>query len=310
MECSKIKEVIPKYFNHTASEEEIKTVEEHLCVCHDCRTALGELMDKTTDSEQPADKGNLDQEMQIIPGNMPETPLGEEVKTTTSENLESKSEDIEYFPGNGLEEGKDSEKNTAQGETSQADENLNQESPKMELPDEKKDISSEQPHQEQQESVQEAKEPVLDANDEIKPVPKEEPVQIPKDNLELVSEDKEIISSEEEKEQSSVPLGNDEEVSSSVASDESLKTPDAVESTQKDKPEKEETKHESGLEALPPEGAQEDSYTSLENAKKQLQEKSTSKVSGAGKVAGSVEYLFLVIGMAVLGFLIYLVVKG
>lgn len=53
MDCEEIKSVIPKYFNHTASEDEIKTVEEHLCVCHDCRSTLGELMDKLTIPEEP-----------------------------------------------------------------------------------------------------------------------------------------------------------------------------------------------------------------------------------------------------------------
>ncbi len=53
MDCEEVKKIIPNYFQHTASEEEIRKVEEHLCVCHDCRTALGELMDNLVDRETP-----------------------------------------------------------------------------------------------------------------------------------------------------------------------------------------------------------------------------------------------------------------
>ena len=68
MECEEIKGVIPKYFNHTASEEEIKLVEEHLCVCHDCRASLGALMDKLTISEEskPLETAQAS-EMEYIP---------------------------------------------------------------------------------------------------------------------------------------------------------------------------------------------------------------------------------------------------
>jgi len=51
MDCEEVKKIIPRYFQHTASEEEIKKVEEHLCICHDCRTTLGELMDKLSEPE-------------------------------------------------------------------------------------------------------------------------------------------------------------------------------------------------------------------------------------------------------------------
>ena len=270
MDCNKIKEVIPRYFNHTASEEEIKTVEEHLCICHDCRTALGELMDKITDSEQPVNNENQDQEMQIIPGNLSETPLGSEAEPTKLENLESKSEDIEYFPGKGLKDLKDPEKNTAQEETSQVKESLELESSIDQQP---------------QEPIPEIKEPALDTNDEIKPVLEAEPAQI-------------------------APLGSEAEATVPDVSEESFKTPDAVESVQEDKLDKEEAKDQSGLEILPSEDTQEDSYAFLEATKEQFQEKILSKVSKDSKVVGLVEYLYLTIAVAVLGFLIYLVLKG
>ncbi|MBU2044502.1 MAG: zf-HC2 domain-containing protein [Candidatus Omnitrophica bacterium] len=73
MDCQEIKGVIPKYFNHTATDEEIKLVEEHLCVCHDCRSTLGELMDKLA---------------------IPEESKPEQ----TSQNA-----DIEYVPGEGID---------------------------------------------------------------------------------------------------------------------------------------------------------------------------------------------------------------
>lgn len=45
MDCEVIKEIIPAYIDHSASEEEIKIVEEHLCVCNDCRQHLGQCME-------------------------------------------------------------------------------------------------------------------------------------------------------------------------------------------------------------------------------------------------------------------------
>jgi len=46
MDCKKIKSIIPRYVNHSASEEEIGIVEEHLCVCHECRRYLSDFLDK------------------------------------------------------------------------------------------------------------------------------------------------------------------------------------------------------------------------------------------------------------------------
>jgi len=46
MDCKKIKDIIPKYVKHLASEEEITNVEEHLCVCQLCRDYLSEILDK------------------------------------------------------------------------------------------------------------------------------------------------------------------------------------------------------------------------------------------------------------------------
>lgn len=46
MGCDEIKQIIPAYVNHTATENQISTVEEHLCVCNDCREYLTKYMDK------------------------------------------------------------------------------------------------------------------------------------------------------------------------------------------------------------------------------------------------------------------------
>jgi len=119
MECEKIKELIPRYFNHTASEEEIKKVEEHLCLCHDCRTLLGELMDKEAgDKEQPSGESQSEQ-MQMfsyddIAGIPPDEPVKEDVqpdkgpaKPQPSDESPSEpetKEGMEYFPAKDFEE--------------------------------------------------------------------------------------------------------------------------------------------------------------------------------------------------------------
>ena len=54
MKCEEIKKIIPKYFQHTASEQETKEVEEHLCVCSNCRADLSNLMDR--DAQPPKDQ--------------------------------------------------------------------------------------------------------------------------------------------------------------------------------------------------------------------------------------------------------------
>ncbi|MBU0694328.1 MAG: zf-HC2 domain-containing protein [Candidatus Omnitrophica bacterium] len=51
MDCEKIKEIIPAYIKHTALEEDAEKVEEHLCICHDCRQSLSQCIDKTPPSK-------------------------------------------------------------------------------------------------------------------------------------------------------------------------------------------------------------------------------------------------------------------
>lgn len=46
MICEEIKDIIPKYVKHDMQEPEITQVEEHLCVCNECRLFLSQFMDK------------------------------------------------------------------------------------------------------------------------------------------------------------------------------------------------------------------------------------------------------------------------
>lgn len=46
IDCEKIKDIIPRYVNHTASAQDIQSVEEHLCICAVCREHLGGLLDQ------------------------------------------------------------------------------------------------------------------------------------------------------------------------------------------------------------------------------------------------------------------------
>jgi len=52
MNCEEIKTIIPAYIKHTATEDEILKVEEHLCVCNECREFLGQTMDRPNLTEE------------------------------------------------------------------------------------------------------------------------------------------------------------------------------------------------------------------------------------------------------------------
>lgn len=120
MECAEIKKIIPQYFQHTASEEEIQAVEEHLCVCHDCRTILGELMDKASSGEEAAETPSPEQPQEKVEENTKKRPEGvppkageEEISAPEAKEVEANQpeqvprsegkEDRKYFPGEGLE---------------------------------------------------------------------------------------------------------------------------------------------------------------------------------------------------------------
>ena len=46
VDCSKIKSIIPGYIQHTVSMDDIRSVEEHLCICQSCREYLGSFLEK------------------------------------------------------------------------------------------------------------------------------------------------------------------------------------------------------------------------------------------------------------------------
>ena len=98
MECEEIKKIIPKYFQHTASAEEIQVVEEHLCVCHDCRTVLGELMDKASEAEEAAEAHSQEQ-AEPLPKEKAKPPLEEEKEEPPKEKAEEKKEEEVPAPG-------------------------------------------------------------------------------------------------------------------------------------------------------------------------------------------------------------------
>ena len=45
MDCQEIKQIIPSYVKHAATEDQARQVEAHLCVCDGCRQHLANLMD-------------------------------------------------------------------------------------------------------------------------------------------------------------------------------------------------------------------------------------------------------------------------
>jgi predicted anti-sigma-YlaC factor YlaD len=45
MNCEETKAAIPSYINHTASETQVGSIEEHLCICNDCRQFLSQAID-------------------------------------------------------------------------------------------------------------------------------------------------------------------------------------------------------------------------------------------------------------------------
>ena len=53
MDCQEIKQIIPSYVKHAATEDQAKQVEAHLCVCDECRQHLANLMDNPSVENTP-----------------------------------------------------------------------------------------------------------------------------------------------------------------------------------------------------------------------------------------------------------------
>ncbi|MFH1504449.1 MAG: hypothetical protein ABIH08_03555 [Candidatus Omnitrophota bacterium] len=85
MDCQEIKKIIPRYFQHIAVEEEVKSVEEHLCVCHECRLTLGKLMDKVDEDSEALEQGEGKENILIIPETT--SPLPEFENNSPEEEL-------------------------------------------------------------------------------------------------------------------------------------------------------------------------------------------------------------------------------
>jgi len=118
MDCEDIKKIIPRYYQHIASEEEITQVEEHLCVCHDCRAVLGELMDNPPNSaadpslsDNSFDQANesLEQPQAVSEHGTPTDSVKDNPtlpEANGEANVYSLPEEgkIEYFPGESIED--------------------------------------------------------------------------------------------------------------------------------------------------------------------------------------------------------------
>ena len=133
MDCEEVKRIIPSYFQHSANEEEIKKVEEHLCVCHDCRTTLGQLMDNLTDTKEETAK---------------EPPL--EPKPQENKPESSSEEGMVYYPGENIDSSKEKpvSETTPEPEPLNLSQEENQEEsiePPLEPPEEKPEIIPKEP---------------------------------------------------------------------------------------------------------------------------------------------------------------------
>ncbi len=132
MDCDKVKELIPSYFNHRASEEEVKMVEEHLCICHNCRTLLGELMDKEpppTKSEPHIEGGSPNGSEEPSSKKTPEKDLGgmEYFPAKEFEDILNKPpESAEDYPID--EEGASSSESGSETQTPKVDDSLSSDS--------------------------------------------------------------------------------------------------------------------------------------------------------------------------------------
>lgn len=83
MECDSIKAIAPGYINHSATETEISAVEEHLCVCNECRQFLSQLMDKPHEPPKPKPSAAIQTRQEDI-NDAAAQAIREETKPTSS----------------------------------------------------------------------------------------------------------------------------------------------------------------------------------------------------------------------------------
>jgi len=97
MDCKDIKKIIPGYIVHSSTEDEIQKVEEHLCVCQECRDYLADLLDKKEAAPKSAPK-----EPEIIESNVedvsPEQVLDLSVEPKETTDIGQEPAIVESLP--------------------------------------------------------------------------------------------------------------------------------------------------------------------------------------------------------------------
>jgi len=54
MDCEKIRENFSGYINHSIPQNLAQIIEEHLCICEDCRNKLNQLLNEEIDYQAPS----------------------------------------------------------------------------------------------------------------------------------------------------------------------------------------------------------------------------------------------------------------
>jgi len=270
MDCQEIKNIIPRYFQHTASEEEVKAVEEHLCVCHECRLALGELMDKMEEAGKPVEPQNPEEDIHIIP----------ESGGESLEDVASASEKEEPAPA--AEPEKEEKPEEQQEEVKASPESQEQEQPQAPEPQKQEPLAEEKP--------------------EEQPAPDKEDIEY------FAGRDIEDISEEKEKAASGEDASIEEEIKPFFE-----EKSEAEQSAPAPEPEPPATEPVRDLDAETSEGGIEEEE--LKPQEEQVQQEPASdfpekfSLEGESKV-GLFEYGSLAIGLGILGFFVYLLLKG
>ncbi len=81
MECPELRKDFPFYVRHQLSEEKVQILEEHLCVCQECRDFLSNLLDHKELLNEPLPQQPAPQE---ITAAKPEAPSGSPMSSAFS----------------------------------------------------------------------------------------------------------------------------------------------------------------------------------------------------------------------------------
>jgi hypothetical protein len=302
MSCEEIKKLLTKYVQHTANEEEIKKVEEHLCVCHDCRTSLGQLMDKLDESEDAKISKNEDKQdekeddFEIIPSGEPsdqnlEKPQENQLKQEKDSKEESGETEQDVPEPEEIKEPKEEPKKT---EETMVEGNSDQ-SAEEDKELEEKESKAEESYEEDQKE---------DQGQQEEDTSKEDVEYFPAEGIKTFSEN-EPKPEEDEKEN----LQEEEAKQGSPELQEDLSIRSALDSLSEDRPEQGAEKEDDLTDDL--ESAQEEFQSASENKRK----KSTSihqdtNIPSLEEGSGMIGYVSVVIGALVLGILIFLLIQG